>query len=207
MNHENSNVPDGYMRNALGHLVLLEDVREQDLLRDQVANSLVNEALEINARLKKFKTRALTDIEDLIRIAAERYQVTLGGEKGNVEIMTYDGRYKVVRSIAERIAFTEELEAAKALIYACADRWCKGANPHARMLAQRAFRTNRQGEISISAVLDLLRMEVDDPEWKRATDAIKDSIQATGSATYVRIYQRVGKSSTYVAVPLNVTGV
>ena len=33
--------------------------------------------------------------------------------------------------------------------------------------------------------------EIDDAEWQRAMEAIRDSIQSTGTATYVRVYQRI----------------
>lgn len=196
-------VPNGYMRNAMGHLVPRSQVREQDLLRDQTARALVDQAIAINKQLAEFKARALNDIADLIRIAGERYDVVLGGAKGNVTVATYDGAYKVVRSVAERIAFTEEIEAAKQLINQCIDRWSQGANDNIRALVDRAFRTDTKGQIKTTAVLELLRLEIDDAEWKRAMDAIKDSIQGNGTATYVRLYQRVGDSDSYVAIPLD----
>ncbi len=200
-------VPDGYMRNAMGHLVPRSQVREQDLLRDQTARALVDQAIAINKQLAEFKARALNDIADLIRIAGERYDVVLGGAKGNVTVATYDGAYKVVRSVAERIAFTEEIEAAKQLINQCIDRWSQGANDNIRALVDRAFRTDTKGQIKTTAVLELLRLEIDDVEWKRAMDAIKDSIQGNGTATYVRLYQRVGDSDSYVAIPLDLAAV
>src|SRR3546814_4180306 len=109
-------IPDGFMRNSAGHLVPFEQVREQDKLRDNVARELVAEAIRLNASLKAFKAKALGDIADLVSIAAERYDVKIGGKKGNASIATYDGEFKVVRSFAERLTFTEELEAAKELI-------------------------------------------------------------------------------------------
>ncbi|NMG29325.1 DUF3164 family protein [Aromatoleum evansii] len=200
-------VPDGYMRNAAGHLVPRDQVREQDLLRDEIARELSGLAVALNQQLAAFKARALNDIADLVKIAGERYEVTLGGKKGNVSITTYDGRFKVQRSVAERITFTEELEAAKALINACIERWSQGANPHIRALVDRAFRTDSKGQIKTAAVLELLRLEIDDDEWLRAMDAIKDSIQSTGTATYVRVYERIGDSDQYRAIPLDLAAV
>src|SRR5699024_10885217 len=112
-------IPEGYMRNALCHLVPVEQVREQDKLRDEAARALATEAVELNRRLTEFKRRSLGEIADLVQIAAERYGERIGGEKGNVAITTYDGEYKVTRTYAERLAFTEELEVAKALVNAC----------------------------------------------------------------------------------------
>lgn len=199
--------PAGYMKNAMGHLVPRENVREQDLLRDQVARSLAALALEINQKLVGYKKKALGDIEDLVKISAERYGVTLGGEKGNISVSSYDGKYKVVRSVADLIQFTEELEAAKALIFACIKRWSVGVNPHIQTLVGRAFAPGRNGQLKTAAVLDLLRIEFDDSEWKEAMRALKDSIAANGTATYVRVYERIGSSDQYKAIPLDLASV
>lgn len=198
---------DGYMQNALGHLVPRDQVRPHDLLRDQVANDLVQEALDLNERLRQFKLKAGCDVADLIRIAGERYDVALGGEKGNVTISSFDGRRRVVRSVAERISFTEEIEAAKALINRCIDRWSEGANANIRALVDRAFRTDDKGQIKTTAVLELLRLEIADEEWQSAMSAIRDSIQGTGTATYLRFYQRVGDSKSFTAIPLDLAAV
>lgn len=200
-------IPEGYMRNASGHLVPEDQVRDQDKLRDQVARELVQEAVELNARLAAFKRKALADIADLVEIAAERYDVRLGGKKGNVTAATYDGQYRVQRAYAERVTFTEELEAAKELINDCIMRWSEGANPHIRALVDRAFRTDSKGQIKTTAVLELLRLEIDDEGWLRAMDALKDSIQSAGTAVYIRVYKRVGDSDQYQAVPLDLAAV
>lgn len=200
-------VPTGYMRNSAGHLVPRAQVREQDLLRDQVTRDLAAQALTINAQLKAFKAQALCDLADLVRIAGERYDVKLGGKKGNVTVNSYDGQYRVVRQYSELISFTEELEAAKALINSCIDRWSEGANANIRALVDRAFRTDTKGQIKTAAVLELLRLEINDDEWQRAMQAIKDSIQSTGTAVYVRVYQRIGDTDQYQAIPLDLAAV
>lgn len=200
-------IPDGYMRNAAGHLVPEDQVREQDKLRDDLVRTLATQARELNAQLAAFKKQALGDIEDLIQIAAERYDTRVGGRKGNVSLTSYDGRYKVQRHVADRIAFTEELEAAKELINACITRWSEGANNNIRALVDRAFRTDTQGQIKTAAVLELLRLEIDDAEWQRAMDALRDSIQTVGTAIYVRVYERIGDSDQYRAVPLDLASV
>lgn len=200
-------IPAGYMKNAMGHLVPEANVREQDKLRDQVAHALVEQAKAINAQLTGFKKKALGDIDDLVKIAGERYDVALGGKKGNISVSTYDGRFKVQRSVADLIQFTEELEAAKALIMACIKRWSEGANPQISALVSRAFAPGRNGQLKTAAVLDLLRIDIDDAEWKKAMQALKDSINATGTAVYVRVYERIGDSDQYKAIPLDLAAV
>lgn len=200
-------IPEGYLKNAAGHLVPADKVRESDKFRDAAVRELALEAVELNKRLAAFKRKALRDIQDLIKISAERYKVELGGDKGNVSLATYDGEFKVLRAFAERLSFTEELQTAKALVDKCIRKWSEGANGNIQVLVDRAFRTDRKGDIRSTAILELLRFEIDDPDWKTAMEALKDSIQAVGSAVYVRVYRRLEGSDSYVAVPLDLAAV
>lgn len=199
-------VPDGYMQNAAGHLVPIGKVREHDKLRDSVATDLAERAVRLNAELAAFKKRALGDIADLIATVAERYDVEIGGSKGNVTITTYDGAYRIQRAVAERIEFTEEIHAAKVIFDDCIHRWSEGANANLRVLVDRAFRTDKQGQLKTSAILELFRMEIDDDDWNRGIEALKDSIQVAGTATYIRVYKRV-EGDKYEAVPLDIAAV
>jgi hypothetical protein len=200
-------IPAGFVMNAAGHLVPEHQVREHDKLRDQVALDLATMALALSKGLAEFKTKALGDIDDLIAISSAKYGVTIGGKKGNASITTYDGRFKIERAMAERISFTEEILAAKELIDQCIRKWSEGADQHLRVLVDRAFRANRQGQIKTGDVLSLLRVEIDDPDWKRAMEALKDSIQVNGTAVYIRVYQRVGDTDRYDPINLNIAAV
>ncbi|CAN2971150.1 MULTISPECIES: DUF3164 family protein [Pseudomonas] len=198
-----TNIPQGYMRNAMGHLVPEDQVRDQDKLRDQVTRELADAAKALSLALKDFKKKSLGDVADLISIAGERYGVQMGGKKGNVTIATYDGQYKVQRSYADRLTFTEEMEVAKVLVYDCIRAWSKGADTHLMAIVDRVFSPNRNGQIKTSDVLDLLRLEIDDDNWKAAMKAVKDSIMVSGSAVYIRVYERIGDSDNYKAIPLD----
>ena len=200
-------VPDGYMKDARGRLVPEDQVREQDKLRDTVVTELAQEAESISQQLDAFKAKALNDIKDLIQIAAEKYEITLGGTKGNISLASYNGEYKIQRVFAERITFSEELEAAGELFGRCIDRWTEDANSNIRALVDRAFKTNSNGQIKTAELLGLLRLEIDDPEWKTATEALKDSIQVSGSTVYVRVYKRVADSDQYQMIPLDLASV
>lgn len=200
-------IPAGFVRNANGHLVPEDQVREQDKLRDQVARELFAEAKALHLALQNFKKKSLNDIADLISIAGERYGVQMGGKKGNVTIASYDGQFKVQRSYADRLTFTEEMEVAKVMVYDCIRAWSKGADGHLLAIVDRTFSPNRNGQIKTTDVLDLLRLEIDDDKWKAAMQAVKDSIMVSGSAVYVRVYERIGDSDTYKAIPLDLAAV
>ena len=200
-------IPAGYMQDAMGRLVPADQVSEQDQLRDQLVNDLAPAAIALHESLKAFKQKALEDIEDLITIAGERYGAKLGGKKGNVSLTSYNGKYKVVRAFREVIAFTEEIEAGKALIDSCLKRWSSNADPHLQAVVEQAFRTNTKGEIRTSKILDLMRLDIDDDEWKSAMQALRDAMKNCGTAVYIRVYERIGKSDQYKPIPLDLASV
>lgn len=200
-------IPAGYMRKANGDLTPTENVREADILRDSIVCELALAAKAISGDLKTFKTQCLNDIADLVRISAEKYGVGIGGKLGNVQLNSYDGRYRVERVQAKVISFTEELEAAKALVEQCILKWSDGADSRLRTIVMRAFKPNTKGELKTAAVVDLLKLEINDADWKMAMTALKDSLQTNGITTYVRIYERIGLTDKYQLINLDIAGV
>lgn len=200
-------IPAGYMQNAVGHLVPTESVRESDILRDDLVRELAGRALTLSRDLSAFKISAMADISALISLSAERYGITIGGKQGNVQLHTYDGKYRIDRVMAKNIAFTQELEAAKAAVEQCIIKWSEGARNELKAIVMRAFKPNTRGELTTSAVLGLLRLEIDDADWQNAMRALRDSILVNGSTTYIRVYERVGMTDQYRHIPLDLSGV
>src|SRR5690606_29724778 len=104
-------------------------IKPIDLERDRLVRDLVEAAKHLRELLSKFKASSFGDIEAFIELSAEQYGVKMGGKKGNVTLLTFDGQYKVQRAIHESIAFDERLQAAKALIDECLQDWSEGAKP------------------------------------------------------------------------------
>ncbi len=200
-------VPAGYMQDASGRLVPQDMVKPIDKLRDQLVVALAKQATDLSAVLATFKRVAFADIEAFVQTSAEQYGVKLRGNKGNLTLYSYDGRYKVVRQVADRIRFDERLQAAKALIDECITEWAQSSRSEIQLLVNDAFRVDKEGEVNASAVLSLRRHDIRDEKWKRAMVAISDSLQVVGSTSYVRVYERVGDSEQYQVIPLDITGV
>jgi len=121
-----------------------------------------------------------------------------------VTLTSYDGRFQVQVSIGESISFGPELSAAKDLIDGCVLRWSEGSNANVQALIQHAFQTNQQGKIDTGRVLGLRRLEIDDPEWKQAMEAISDAVRVTGSKTYTRFYRRDPIRDILTPIALNI---
>lgn len=182
------NIPEGYKRNAVGHLVPIESIKEEDLARDQFVQDMVARAQELSTTLQAFKKRVRDDFQAFLDLSAEKYEVTLGGEKGNVRLRSFDGRFEIIREVNELLDFDERLHVAKALVDECLIEWSAGLDNKIRTLIMSAFQVDSKGKINSKRVLGLRRYNFDDERWKRAMQAINDAIMVTGSCVYFRFY-------------------
>lgn len=197
----------GYMKNAQGHLVPLSLVSTIDILRDELVRKLASEAEAMQAQLAKLKFDFFAQIDSFVSLSAAEYGVEIGGDKGNLTLMSYDGNFKVVRQVQEKMSFDERLQAAKALVDACVRRWSEGARPEVVVLVQSAFQTDKEGQINTGRVLELRRYPIEDEDWQNAMRAIGDALVVTGSSSYVRVYQRDPKTKKFLPITLDFAGV
>ena len=204
---DQSQTPEGYMRNAQGHLVPLALVKPFDQERDRLVRELVAVAKTLNASLIAGKAKMFGDVAAFVELSAEQYGVKRGGAKGNITLPTYDGAYKLQIATAENVMFDERLQAAKTLIDECINEWAKGSRPEIMVLVQQAFQTDKEGNLNVGRILALRRLEIADERWKAAMTAIGESVQVIGTKQYVRIYERVGDTGRYVPIALDMVAV
>lgn len=178
------------MTDSQGRLVPIDLVKPLDKLRDQTVQVIVARAHMLQQAVVAFKADTMSDLTAFLSTSAEEYGKTFGGEKGNVTLMSYDGRYKVLIAIDESIVFDERLQVAKKIIDECIVRWSEGSRSEIRALVNDAFYVDKAGRLNTNRILGLRRLAIEDPEWKRAMQAITDSIQVADSKQYIRIYER-----------------
>lgn len=182
-------------------------VKPIDKLRDQTVRDLITKAKHNNAQLRQFKLDTMQDVAALVETSMEQYGIKSGGEKGNVTLYSFDGKYKVVRQMQEHITFGEQLQAAKTLIDQCVTRWAAGADENIQALVNHAFQADSQGKINTGRVLGLRRLEIKDEDWLQAMQAIADSMQTTGTKPYVRFYERNDSTGAYDPITLDLAAV
>ena len=199
-------VPKGYWQTADGSLVPDALVKPVDKDRTQVVTDLCTAAKQTSADLLAFKLASMQAVQDFVDRSLANYDVKYGRVKGNVTLVSFDGRYKIVRQMQESIVFDERLQAAKQLIDGCIHRWAKGSNANIKALVNNAFQVDKQGSVSTGRVLGLRSLDIDDPQWMEAIRAIGDSMQVASTKPYIRFYER-NEAGEYVAIPLDVAGV
>lgn len=197
------NNTEQYMKDAQGRLVPIESVREIDRERDALVKEIVAKAKELAGIISSFKHGTLGDIQSFVELSAEKYNAKLGGRVGNVTLTTFDGAFKVVRSIDEYQTFDERLQAAKVLIDECITEWSAGSCSELRTLINGAFQVDKQGRLNVNRILSLRRLDITDERWLQAMTAIGESLQTVGSKPYLRIYERQVDGG-YKPLPLDV---
>jgi hypothetical protein len=207
MSDNQTAIPPGYWRNAQGGLTPEAMIKPIDRARDDLVREIVQAAEKLSETIGTFKAKAFADVAAFVDLSAEQYGVALGGRKGNVTLMSFDGSLKVVRAISESITFDERLQAAKALIDECFLDWTSTARPEVKALIDRAFEVDREGNIRTGAVLSLRRVDIQDERWVRAMQAINDAVQVVGSKAYIRVYKRIGDTEKWEPLALDVAGV
>lgn len=194
-------VPEGYVEDSFGRLVPLGLVRPQERARDRLVRELVAECRAVQAQLAHLKGELLARVAGHLHTVAQDYGVELTGARGDVALVSYDGRLKVERVMGERIQVTEAVRAAEALVREILDEI---QDPTARALTDRAFRRHRKtGELSASRLIDLLGVEIDDPRWRQAQRAVKDALSVAGTTTYFRAYERAESDQPWRQIVLN----
>jgi len=198
-------------KNAQGHLVPLSQISDADQMKDEVTNRLAVEAENVQAVISAFKARAMAEMNAAKALIFEKFGAKIGGAKGGFSIKSFDGSCEAEVSVAERVSFGIELQAAKALIDECIESWAKEGDldPRIRTLVEHAFQVNKAGRIDTQRVLGLRKLPMKDRDgnpdagWARAMDAVTEALNVDGTATYLRFYRRNPKTHRREQIALN----
>jgi hypothetical protein len=203
---EKTIIPAGYRADSYGRLVPEDAIKPLDLLRDDTVAAIIHAASGVQEQMRAFKTQALADIAAFVALSAEQYGTKWGGKKGNLSLVSFDGKYKVLLAVSDSLAFDERLQVAKTLIDECIHEWAANSNVEIRTLIEHAFQTDQQGNINTARIFGLMRVKIEHPKWRQAMEALKDSIQITSTSQYLRLYERVGDTDKYSQISMDIAG-
>ena len=192
-----------HLRDAKGRLVPAAAVKVADRVQDDMVRRMIAKAQAVSAAIAAFREEAFAEGDTLQALLDERYGVRVGGDKGNVSFMTFDGCMRMQVAVADVLSFGPELQSAKALIDECLVEWGEGTHPVLRSLIRESFDTDKEGRLNRGAIFRLLRQECTDERWVRAMDAIRDSIRSIGSRQYVRFHVRPDPKAAWTAISLD----
>lgn len=181
------------------------NVRAQDKLQDETVRKVFGFARDLSAQIGRFKAHTMADLGSLDAVLEQQYGFVKYGNrgKGNRTYMTFDGLMKVTVQVADFIAFGPELQVAQALVDQCLTDWSADAREELQAIISGAFDTDKDGNISRTRICSLLRLEIEDPRWQRAMDAIRDAQRVVGRKEYVRFQTRETAESGWVSLTID----
>ena len=188
---QQTEVPAGYMKDAQDRLVPVDMVKPVDKARDKLVLSLMKRAEAERGKLTALRDDSTDKVHAFIEKVAKKYGTKLGGAKGNISLVSYDGHSKVVISIGQETTFSESIHVAKKLIDECLMEWSEGAKPELRVLVDQAFQMTDDGSYAAARILELRKLKIKDVKWNRAMRALNESITVGQRKPYLRFYKRL----------------
>ena len=192
------------MIDSQGRYVPSEAIKPGELLRDELIRALMPEVEELSKRIAELKAKAFRDVDSFLDLSASQYGVRSKAIKGNISLKTFNGEYEIRLASADNIEFDEQLQVAKELIDECLTEWCDGANAKLAVIVKDAFKVDRKGRLDKSRILGLRKYEIEDEKWKKAMEAISNSVSVTGRRRYIRFF-RIDDSGRETQLMLNWT--
>lgn len=194
---------EAHMRDSRGSLVPMTAIKPVDLLMDEAVRSMLGRAQAQSAAIATFKVDTFAQVRAFMALLAQHHGTKLGGTKGNVTLTSFDGMFKVQVQVADQIEFGPELQVAKGLIDECLTEWASGSGAELRAIVNRAFSVEKEGQINRHELLRLMQVNITDPRWVSAMEAIRGSMRVIGSREYIRFYRRDRIDGPWQAVTLD----
>ena len=195
-----------YRQDARGNLVPIANMKPIDLARDDFIREAFAKILPLREQMAELKAQQMADANAFIDLSVEQYGAKRS-VKGNTTLTSFDGKQRIIIAQADVLHFDERLQAAKALIDECLNEWTQDSRAELKTFVLQAFDVSKEGKINVRKVLELRKLEIDDDKWKRAMQAIADSLHTQATREYIRYYQRNEETGKYAQVVLDFAGV
>ena len=195
-----------YRQDARGNLVPIANMKPIDLARDDFIREAFAQILPLREQMAELKAQQMADANAFIDLSVEQYGAKRS-VKGNTMLTSFDGKQRIIIAQADVLHFDERLQAAKALIDECLNEWTQDSSAELKTFVLQAFDVSKEGKINVRKVLELRKLEIDDDKWKRAMQAIADSLHTQATREYIRYYQRNEETGKYEQVVLDFAGV
>lgn len=178
-----------YYTDSSGRLVPAELMKPQEIVRDELVTSVVEEYFEMRKMMQDTKRKMLDSIEHFKELQAVSYGVEPKSKKGNLILSSVDGKYRIIIAGNTSKEFNENISVAKDLLdeYLDEELASAGASEDLRILVTDAFRL-RQGELDFRSVWNLTKLNIKSEKFQKAVEIIKDSIVVRDLNPSLRVY-------------------
>jgi len=164
-----------------GNSIPVKYIDKQAVCRDKLVCKVFGVVEKLSMKIQKEKGTISTLIHEYLDEIATKFNQDW---KGNTTLYDFSQTMKIDINISNRLAFTENLQIAKNMIDECVKRWSEESDDKIKVVIDRAFKTDKKGNLDTKMILKLRTIKFDDKDWKEAMELIADSIIIEGSKEY-----------------------
>ena len=190
------------MRDSNGNDIPLKYVSKYDKQRDKTVRRILERFLKARAMLEQVVAESIAELQAL---AATKESV---GAKGNFSARSFDALVQVSIRQQYNIYLDERVVKARELMlgYVEAVLGKVGGSDAAalRLIIAEAFKANAQGFLSTGKVMSLLRMEIDNADWREAKRILQEAIKPQKGKRYLVCERRSSTQGDFEAVRLDI---
>lgn len=190
------------MRDANGNDVPLRYVCAYDRARDRAVRRIMARFLKARATLERVVAESVADLAALAQTKASL------GEKGNFSARSFDGLIQASIRQQYSILLDERVVRARELMLGYVERVLAkvGGNDAAalRLIVAEAFKANAQGFLSTGKVMSLIRMEIDDPDWREAKRILQEAVRPQKGKRYLVCERRQNAQEDFRPIRLDI---
>ncbi len=189
-----------YWQNAEGELI----PERRIFLHEKRADRMVNKVMKKVARLQKHIIAEKLKISEIVEQYLKQVATENGSDSidGNTTIFDFAKENQIEQRLSKHFVTDERLNIAKKKINDLILKWSDGADDKIITLVNKAFKTDKHGNVNVKQILSLREINIKDKEWKEAMELITNCISVDYTKTYLNFRTR-DESGKLVAIPLN----
>ena len=190
------------MRDSNGNDIPLKYVSKYDKAKDKAVRKVLARFLHAREMLERVVAETIAELDAL---AKTKESV---GEKGNFSARSFDGLIQVSIRQQYNIFLDERVVKARELMLGYVEKVLAkvgGSDAAAlRLIVAEAFKANAQGFLSTGKIMSLLRMEIDNADWREAKRILQESIKPQKGKRYLVCERRANTQQDFRPVRLDI---
>lgn len=190
------------MRDSNGNDIPLKYVSKYDKARDKAVRRILARFLKARELLEGVVAQTIAELEALADTKEKL------GAKGNFSARSFDALIQVSIRQQYNIFLDERVVKARELMIGYVEKVLAkvGGNDAAalRLIVAEAFKANAQGFLSTGKIMSLLRMEIDNADWREAKKILQESIKPQKGKRYLVCERRATTQSDFRPIRLDI---
>jgi len=190
------------MRDSNGNDIPLKYVSKYDKAKDKAVRRILARFLRTRELLEAVVAET---IEELNELAGTKEKL---GAKGNFSARSFDGLVQVSIRQQYNVFLDERVVRARDLMLGYVETVLAkvgGSDAAAlRLIVAEAFKANAQGFLSTAKVMSLLRMEIDNADWREAKRILQEAIKPQKGKRYLVCERRSSTQGDFAAIRLDI---